>query len=54
MQPFDAGPAYAGLHVGAQDAGFADSAHFTRTCKQLMGVRPAQMLPRTVYATTAE
>jgi hypothetical protein len=23
MQPFDAGPAYAGLHVGAQDAGFA-------------------------------
>jgi AraC-like DNA-binding protein len=44
----------ANLTQAAHRAGFADSAHFTRTCKQLMGVRPAQMLPRIVYATTAE
>ena len=39
----------ANLTQAAHCAGFADSAHFTRTCKQLMGVRPAQMLPHTVY-----
>lgn len=39
----------ANLTQAAHRAGFADSAHLTRTCKQLMGVRPAQMLPRTIY-----
>jgi len=39
----------ANLTQAAHLAGFADSAHLTRTCKQLMGVRPAQMLPGTVY-----
>jgi AraC-like DNA-binding protein len=39
------------LTQAAHRAGFADSAHLTRTCKQLMGVRPAQMLPRTVYVS---
>jgi AraC-like DNA-binding protein len=39
------------LTQAAHHAGFADSAHLTRTCKQLMGVRPAQMLPRTVYVS---
>jgi AraC-like DNA-binding protein len=42
----------ANLTQAAHRAGFADSAHFTRSCKQLMGVRPAQMLPRTVYAAS--
>lgn len=37
------------LTQAAHEAGFADSAHLTRTCKQLMGVRPAQMLPHTVH-----
>ena len=37
------------LTQAAHLAGFADSAHLTRTCKQLMGVRPAQMLPGTLY-----
>jgi len=41
----------ANLTVAAHRAGFADSAHLTRTCKQLMGVRPAQMLPQTVYVS---
>ena len=39
----------ANLTHAAHAAGFADSAHFTRTCKKLMGVRPAQMLPPTIY-----
>lgn len=39
----------ANLTEAAHAAGFADSAHLTRTCKQLMGVRPAQMLPPTIY-----
>jgi AraC-like DNA-binding protein len=43
----------ANITRAAHHAGFADSAHFTRTCKQLMGVRPAQMLPRTVYVSNA-
>jgi AraC-like DNA-binding protein len=42
----------ANLTQAAHHAGFADSAHFTRTCKQLLGVRPAQMLPRSVYVAT--
>ena len=37
------------LTQAAHRAGFADSAHLTRTCKQLTGVRPAQMMPRTVH-----
>lgn len=37
------------LTRAAHGAGFADSAHLTRTCKQLTGVRPAQMMPRTVH-----
>jgi len=40
------------LTQAAHLAGFADSAHLTRTCKQLMGVRPAQMLPGTVFLAT--
>lgn len=39
----------ANLTQAAHCAGFADSAHFTRTCKRLTGVRPAQMMPQTVY-----
>ena len=34
----------------AHRAGFVDSARLTRTCKQLMGVAPARVLPRVVYA----
>lgn len=37
------------LTEAAHRAGFADSAHLTRTCKQLTGVRPAQMMPRIVH-----
>lgn len=37
------------LTQAAHRAGFADSAHLTRTCKQLMGVRPAQMMPRIIH-----
>jgi AraC-like DNA-binding protein len=40
------------LTQAAHLAGFADSAHLTRTCKQLTGVRPGQMLPRTAHTTT--
>jgi AraC-like DNA-binding protein len=39
----------ANLTQAAHRAGFADSAHLTRTCKRLTGVRPARMLPQTVY-----
>ncbi len=39
----------ANLTEAAHRAGFADSAHLTRTCKQLLGVRPAEMLPRVVH-----
>jgi AraC-like DNA-binding protein len=42
----------ANLTRAAHLAGFVDSAHLTRTCKQLMGVRPAQMLPQTVYLSS--
>jgi AraC-like DNA-binding protein len=42
----------ANLTQAAHRAGFADSAHLTRTCKQLTGVRPAQMMPATVYVVT--
>lgn len=38
------------LTQAAHRAGFVDSAHLTKTCKQLMGVAPARVLPRTVYA----
>ena len=44
----------ANLTQAAHSAGFTDSAHLTRTCKQLSGVRPAQMMPRTVYVVTEE
>ena len=37
------------LTEAAHRAGFADSAHLSRTCRQLTGVRPAQMLPGTVH-----
>lgn len=37
------------LTQAAHRAGFADSAHLTRTCKRLLGVRPAEMMPRTVH-----
>lgn len=40
------------LTEAAHRAGFADSAHLTRTCKQLTGVRPAQMMPKTVVIAT--
>jgi AraC-like DNA-binding protein len=43
----------ANLTQSAHEAGFADSAHLTRTCKKLMGVRPAMMLPQTVYVDAA-
>ncbi len=41
--------ARANLTEAAHQAGFADSAHLTRTSKQLAGVRPGMMLPRRVY-----
>ena len=37
------------LTRAAHEAGFSDSAHLTRCCKQLMGVSPAMMMPQTVY-----
>lgn len=37
------------LTRAAQHAGFVDSAHLTRTCKQLMGVAPARVLPRSLH-----
>jgi AraC-like DNA-binding protein len=38
----------AGMHgqswtAAAQDAGFADSAHFTRTCRRMFGIAPAML-----------
>lgn len=42
----------ASLTEAAHYAGFSDSAHLTRTCKQLLGVRPAMMLPRSVYVSS--
>jgi len=44
----------ANLTQAAHAAGFVDSAHLTRTCKQLAGVRPAQMLPKTVLVSNAQ
>lgn len=41
----------ANLTQAAHRAGFADSAHLTRTSKQLMGVRPAQMMPQTIQVS---
>jgi AraC-like DNA-binding protein len=29
----------------AQDAGFADAAHFTRTCRQMFGLPPTAFTP---------
>ncbi|MCA9666261.1 MAG: helix-turn-helix transcriptional regulator [Myxococcales bacterium] len=43
----------ASLTESAHVAGFSDSAHFTRTCRRLTGVRPAMMLPQTVYLSQA-
>lgn len=37
------------LTQAAERAGFADSAHLTRTCKQLTGVLPSEMMPGRVY-----
>lgn len=37
------------LTQAAHRVGFTDSAHLTRTSKQLMGVAPAGLLPRTLY-----
>jgi AraC-like DNA-binding protein len=37
------------LTQAAHAAGFTDSAHLTRTCKNLMGVAPARVLPRVVH-----
>jgi AraC-like DNA-binding protein len=42
----------ANLTEAAHHAGFADSAHLTRTCKQLTGVRPGQMMPKSVEVAT--
>ncbi|MEM6990175.1 MAG: helix-turn-helix domain-containing protein [Myxococcota bacterium] len=39
----------ANLTRAAHEADFADSAHLTRTSKQLTGVRPAMMLPQRVF-----
>lgn len=39
----------ANLTEAAHRAGFSDSAHLTRTSKQLLGVRPARMLPHVVH-----
>ena len=39
----------ANLTEAAHHAGFADSAHLTRTSKLLLGVRPGEMLPRVVH-----
>ncbi|MFO0713157.1 MAG: helix-turn-helix domain-containing protein [Sandaracinus sp.] len=45
------GALVAGLDLteAAHAAGFADSAHLSRTCKHLLGVAPAAMLPPTVH-----
>lgn len=40
---------HASLTHAAHAAGFADSAHLTRTTKALMGVRPAEMLPPIIH-----
>jgi AraC-like DNA-binding protein len=39
------------LTQAAHGAGFVDSAHLTRTCKQLMGVAPARVLPRSIHVS---
>ena len=41
------------LTEAAHHAGFADSAHLTRSSKQFAGVRPAMMLPQRVYVAGA-
>lgn len=40
---------HATLTDAAHEAEFADSAHLTRTCKALMGVRPSEMLPPVIH-----
>jgi len=42
------------LTEAAHAAGFADSAHLTRTCKHLMGVRPAQMMPPLIHVSSED
>jgi len=37
------------LTVAAHHAGFADSAHLTRTCKRLTGVLPGRIMPEVVH-----
>ncbi|MFO0554300.1 MAG: helix-turn-helix domain-containing protein [Polyangiaceae bacterium] len=44
----------ANLTEAAHLAGFADSAHLTRTCKSTMGVRPAQMLPPVIHVSSED
>jgi AraC-like DNA-binding protein len=44
----------ADLTTAAHAAGFADSAHLTRTCKHLMGVTPAKMLPPVIHVSTED
>lgn len=39
----------ANLTEAAHRAGFADSAHLTRTCRQMTGVRPGKMIPESVH-----
>jgi len=36
-----AGPSWT---AAAQDAGFADSAHFSRTCRRMFGIAPAMLV----------
>ena len=39
--------------AAAQDAGFADSAHLSRTCRRMFGVAPASLVAETVPAVRA-
>lgn len=40
------------LTTAAHHAGFADSAHLTRTCKRMTGVRPGGMMPQAVHVVS--
>lgn len=44
----------ADLTSAAHAAGFADSAHLSRTCRELMGVTPAAMLPPKLHLLDEE
>ncbi len=45
------GAAFAGKTwtEAAQDAGFTDSAHLSRTCRQMFGMNPSMLVPETAY-----